>query len=1629
MIKEHTNNILSHHIEINVDKIGKNTQKLRFYGKNISILVNYFTNKNPHQSMIDIKDYVFDNEIHFALWNKIFPILLKSNRNEEEIELIVKFLLNTKLFKKFAMDSNLAKNMMEIKYLCAFLLKYQRILPYENIFKMKDKGDKFYLILKGKVGVFKLKEVKKNMSYKDVLSYIKELIKRNENYILSKVIDSNNNHLINILDQYNSCEKKYTKSNYYQNLKQSMMKRMSNKLANKSKLSEVSIVGKNKYQIVSELFPSFKSNQLNNITDFYSKNKNNEESSNIYITENLSNKYMNKIHNNQTNNISNKKKVIFKNLNFKKDSIHHNKDSNILKSEKNTNSEKTVFSISNKNKFASKKRSSQCSGVIPLINFNVKKEFNTPIKYLDITGRSNISNLNLHILNDSYGEKKNKIISLNSNNSNKRNNVKDKVKKSEILIKTSNDNDYSDSSCSSYKSSKSSKSKSSSLKSYTKSTKPIKLSINYPSFPNKKNRVSLSKFKKKSFLIENLKFNKSHTFNCLDLKAKDEFILKNFNNENMNMNDFHSFNTIQDVKRLNIKGKRKLKPIFFKNIFRKKKAVFSKERKFINLLNLKRRSTFKIEKIIKNKVTFKETDLNEIEPTIKFKSKSKKLSFDSGTLYNKHNKLIENTYESNNIYESNKLNEIKLSNPTNSNMSIESLNYKTKNDVDLVKENSNTNIKESNSLSKNNIGLTQNLNSLAQRISLKTSKKLSLISSQNNFDHNKGQFILPIVTIKILKREDKEFVLKSFIDFVKSKGKKLLNKSQKKKYHQLSYEDYISNFIDEVIQGLKENEYNRSKYYKKYLRKDKISLSNVLKFDDETFFNILNTENIVGFKKEIQDLLIEFKMEEILKFESQDVNNYLNGIPINKKKDSEEIKKIKITVEGLKSKKLDDNIINKLGEYLIENFIFYELYLIIELNSGDYFGDTALDTNGLRNATVSALDEEVHLGYLETKNYKDYIRDEKNKAINSEVSFLMNHFFFKKFNKIKFQRVYFDKFMIYNIQKGKDLSNFFLDKTSDQIYFFRQGHVEISTKSDIFTINQQIMEIIIYLVEIYKYIKKNNEFFSDVIENDLFKTLLYRNYIIRKNKLELLKKRLDIMKETKFIFKNNKLEMETEKKMILNFKSYINKCLNKLDKKHNNNSENHNNITLDKENNYEEDIYEINNLSLSKDLIKIVSENKEKTKVFDEKQTYNVPNVKLDNKKSLMILNSPFCINIYETILKEKKLNFDYSIINEDAQCYSLLKKDFINIFISEQSIHKIELFIYSKNQILNILERLMNVFNNEFDKLYNLNENKLKFMLTKNDFMKKNNIDQNDESSFADENKYKSKNNSQEKMLNNFYYKCQFTKSEFEESKIINKSRVINSYNFNATNKVENQKIKFNNKDNSFKKINNEILNENKLNQFKNKVNLASNLKKNIDITSSYNQSTSIKTNLITNTTSCKINKNNMKISNFNLYKSKLIFQMKKLNFYDSISDKGKEYEKSFDNENDNIKSNSINFNKFPISKNILDKNEKSRKNINYNIVSNSNDFITREMLKENEVKINAKFKDAYVNTEIINLEKNNNEIESKNNNYFVNKRKLLLGINSDSIKRALRSIEKSQNLLFSINKQKRNYISLKKS
>ena len=69
--------------------------------------------------------------------------------------------------------------------------------------------------------------------------------------------------------------------------------------------------------------------------------------------------------------------------------------------------------------------------------------------------------------------------------------------------------------------------------------------------------------------------------------------------------------------------------------------------------------------------------------------------------------------------------------------------------------------------------------------------------------------------------------------------------------------------------------------------------------------------------------------------------------------------------------------------------------------------------------------------------YKDFLRYERGKIIDSQVSFLLNNFFFEKINKEHFTRYYFPLFetVSYHMNQIIVKENYKVD----YIYFIRNG--------------------------------------------------------------------------------------------------------------------------------------------------------------------------------------------------------------------------------------------------------------------------------------------------------------------------------------------------------------------------------------------------------------------------------------------------------------------------------------------------------------------------------------------------------------------------------------------------------------
>ena len=106
------------------------------------------------------------------------------------------------------------KALISIISSCISYLHY----PKNNIlFKIGDKGDKFFIILKGQVSVLITKEYNLEMSEEEYFDYIKRLITNDELYMLNNCIKANNSIYPFIRDEILNGKSRNSKESFYVN--------------------------------------------------------------------------------------------------------------------------------------------------------------------------------------------------------------------------------------------------------------------------------------------------------------------------------------------------------------------------------------------------------------------------------------------------------------------------------------------------------------------------------------------------------------------------------------------------------------------------------------------------------------------------------------------------------------------------------------------------------------------------------------------------------------------------------------------------------------------------------------------------------------------------------------------------------------------------------------------------------------------------------------------------------------------------------------------------------------------------------------------------------------------------------------------------------------------------------------------------------------------------------------------------------------------------------------------------------------------------------------------------------------------------------------------------------------------
>ena len=176
------------------------------------------------------------------------------------------------------------------------------------------------------------------------------------------------------------------------------------------------------------------------------------------------------------------------------------------------------------------------------------------------------------------------------------------------------------------------------------------------------------------------------------------------------------------------------------------------------------------------------------------------------------------------------------------------------------------------------------------------------------------------------------------------------------------------------------------------------------------------------------------------------------------------------------------------------NFFIYEYKKLIELQTGDMFGDLALSSiNSKRTASIITLDQ-CHFACLNRELYSEFIEKGNERIRNNKINYLCNINILKNFPKFILERKLFNHFAFINIQKDKYILK--TNEINNNIIFLKDGVFEVSFTGNL----NDLTDLINYYY--YQYInlikKKNNE----ENEDDFLDNIKIMNY--QRSKIESL---------------------------------------------------------------------------------------------------------------------------------------------------------------------------------------------------------------------------------------------------------------------------------------------------------------------------------------------------------------------------------------------------------------------------------------------------------------------------------------------------------------------------------------------
>ena len=192
-----SNTSLKEVLQTNINNEDSNINIKNIYPKSkIFSKINKFENKIRALQQSEKKEmYELSKEFYNAIVQPIIP--LDKYRMHNTISTLVK---NSHLSQKLEAESEINENINTVATLFSQNLSYKRIHKDHTLFHTGEIDDKFYFIIKGQMSELKPSKCKLKLSFADYISYLYELQRNNEKYILNETLENNKDIQIKFID-------------------------------------------------------------------------------------------------------------------------------------------------------------------------------------------------------------------------------------------------------------------------------------------------------------------------------------------------------------------------------------------------------------------------------------------------------------------------------------------------------------------------------------------------------------------------------------------------------------------------------------------------------------------------------------------------------------------------------------------------------------------------------------------------------------------------------------------------------------------------------------------------------------------------------------------------------------------------------------------------------------------------------------------------------------------------------------------------------------------------------------------------------------------------------------------------------------------------------------------------------------------------------------------------------------------------------------------------------------------------------------------------------------------------------------------------------------------------------------